>query len=148
MEENMAGEFYARLSIYSSTLSPDEVNIILGIKCDKSQLKGDIQRPHAIVNIKRNAWFIFSQLPRDFSLEDQVKDLLGRISAVIDKIKTIADQPGNDVELGCIVHSKKESPINFTKETIAILFQMGASIDVDLYYFDRTWKVDTGLKSS
>jgi hypothetical protein len=144
----MAGEFYARLGIYSPTLTLDQISSILGMTYDKSQSKGDVQRPHGIVHIKNNAWFIFSQLPRDLPLEEHVKNLIGRVSPVIDKIRTIAEQPGNDVELSCVIHSKKKSPLNFSKETIVALCQMGASIDVDLYFFDRTWKVDTGLKSS
>jgi hypothetical protein len=148
MEEAVAGEFYARLGIYSPTLTIDQISSFIGLKCDRSQTKGDLQRPHGIIHIQNNSWFIFSQLPRDAPLEDHVNNVLERVSSVVDKIRIVADQSGNDVELSCVIHSKDKSPLNFTKETIAAICRMGASIDIDLYFFERSWKVDTGVDPS
>jgi hypothetical protein len=131
----MPSEFYAKLGIYSKVLNPDQVTSILGIACDKGYERGDIIRPHGIVHRKENQWFIYSRISIEAPLEGHVNDLLKRVSSIKDKIKNIADQPDNDVELSCVIHSKEETPLFFTKEVIYALCEMGASIDVDLYYW-------------
>ena len=132
----MAGEFYAKLGIFSEVLTPEQINAILGIECDKGYRTGD-KRGGTIIREKENGWIIFSRISRDAPMEDHIEDLMGRVASVIDKIRNIADQPGTEVELGCVVHSKEEPPLFFTKEVIAVLCRMGACIDVDLYYYDR-----------
>jgi hypothetical protein len=132
----MADEFYAKLGIFSSTLTPDQVNSILGIKCDQSYLIGD-RRGRTNILEKENGWIIFSNIPRDAPLEDHVKNLLERVSPIIDKIRGIADRPDAEVELGCVIHANEEPPLFFTKEVVATLHRMGASIDVDLYFWTR-----------
>lgn len=141
----MVAEFYARLGIFSDSLTPAQVTAILGLNCDRSHEKGPIVRPHATVYRKNHQWFMYSQISRKAPLEEHILDLLNRASPVRGKIKGIADQPGNDVELALVVHSKEEFTLNLSKEVIAALYQMGASVECDLYFFDRTWKVDTGL---
>jgi hypothetical protein len=138
----MAVEFYAKLGIFSTLLTPGQVTSILGLECDESKLKGTkIVRPHAILEIKKNAWIIYSRIPKDSPMEKHVMDVLERVSLVIDKIKSISDQPDTEVELGCVFHSKKEPPLFFTKDMISILSQMGAHIDVDMYFWERKPKV-------
>jgi hypothetical protein len=132
----MGGEFYAKLGIFSTTLTPSELDSIIGIRCDKGYIIGDL-RGHTIIREKENGWIVYSRISRDASLESHVKDLLERVGPVVDKIRNIADQPGTEVELGCVIHSKEEPPLFFTKEMIATLCQMGASVDVDLYFYDR-----------
>jgi hypothetical protein len=133
----MKDEFYAKLSIFSETLTPDKVSSILGLNCDKGYEIGDIVRPHGIVHRKENQWLIYSRVPRNAPLQDHVKDVLGRVAPVMEKIGNIADQPDTEVELGCVIHAIEEPPLFFTREQVAIIFKMGASIDVDLYFWQK-----------
>jgi hypothetical protein len=135
----MASEFYAKLGIYSDSITPDEVTSLLGIRCEKSYQEGDlIVRPHATLRQQQNAWIIYSQCPGNSALEDHVKDLLARVSACLDKIKNISDHPGTTVELGCVFYSKNAPPLFFTKDMISTLARMGAEIDIDMYFWDPT----------
>ena len=132
----MKDEFYAKLGIFSDTLKPDEKISILGINCEKGYLKGDL-RGRTIIREKQNGWIIYSQVPRDAPLTDHIQDLLERVSPIIEKISGIAKQPDTEVELGCVIHASEEPPLFFTKSQVATLCQMGASIDVDLYFWQR-----------
>ncbi len=133
----MAHEFYAKLGIFSKTLTFDQVNSILGIKCDKGYKIENIVRPHGIVYRKENQWFVYSRIPKRNPLEEHVNDLLSRVSSAIDKISVLAEQPDTEVELSCVFHSKEAPPLFFTKEVIATLCKMRASIDVDMYFWER-----------
>jgi hypothetical protein len=132
----MRDEFYAKPGIFSSTLTPDRINSMLGIKCDKGYLTGD-RRGGTIIREKENSWIIYSRVPRDFPLKDHIEDILERVAPVANKIRKITDQPDTEVELGCVIHAIKEPPLFFSREQVSILCEMGASIDVDLYFWQR-----------
>ena len=129
-------EFYTKLGIFSDSLSHEQISSILGIKCDKGYNKGD-RRGNTIIYEKENGWIIFSQISRDLPLIEHVKNVLERISPVIEKVKALEEKPGIEVELGCVIHAKKEPPIFFTKDVILALSKIGASIDIDLYFWQR-----------
>jgi hypothetical protein len=137
----MKDEFYAKLGISSRTLTPDQINSTLGIKCDKCHLIGD-RRGGTIIREKENGWFIYSRIPRDAPLQDHIKDILERVAPVVEKIGSMANQPETEVELGCVIHAIEEPPLFFTKEQIAIMCEMGACIDVDLYFWQRASEED------
>jgi len=132
----MTASFYAKLGIFSKTLTIEQINVLLGLECDKYFNTGDIIRPHGIVHVKENQWFIYSRINREEPLENHVRDVLDRISHRKKEIRKIAAQPETDVELSCVIHSKDSPGINFTRETVSILHQIGASVDVDLYYWE------------
>ncbi len=133
----MSAEYYARIGIYSQTLTPSQVSAILGLECDKGYEKGNIVRPHGIVQRKEHQWFIYSRIPRSVPLEDHVKDVLDRVSGVTEKICALAKQPATEIELGCVIHSKESPALVFSTDVVVTLCKMGASIDVDLYYWER-----------
>lgn len=132
----MKDEYYAKLGIFSSILKPDEIDNILNIDCDKSYLKNEL-RGKTLIREKENGWIIYSRISRDLPINNHIEDILERISLVIDKINDIANKPDTEVELGCIIHSTEEPPVYFTKEQISIIGKIGASIDIDLYYWQK-----------
>ncbi|MFC1941653.1 DUF4279 domain-containing protein [Chloroflexota bacterium] len=132
----MSDEIYAELVILSDTLTPDQVNSCLDMKYDKSHLKGDTIQPSTI-RTKRNAWIIYSRVPRNTPLQAHIEDLLDRVSPIIQKIRNIADQPNVEVEFNCVVSTIDRPAMFFTKEQVAAICKMGASIDIDLYLQPR-----------
>ncbi len=139
----MTNEFYTRLGIYSKTLTPSQVNSILGIKCDKGYRVGDIRKPTTIRE-KENGWVIKSRLSREVPLADHIKDLLERTSPMMDKIRRLADQPDVKVEFSCVVFTSERPEINFLKEEVAAICSIGASLDIDLYILPEEEKVVAG----
>ena len=128
----MSEEVFSELGIFSQTLTPDQVNSILGIKCDKSYLIGDL-REHTIIREKKNGWIVRSRLPRSFALEEHVADVLTRVSPAIDKIRHMAEQADVAVQFGCVIYTRQRPALNFSKEVVATICSLGASIDIDLY---------------
>jgi hypothetical protein len=128
----MEDEFYTKLGIYSPNLTPDQINTILGMKSDKSYLTGEIIKP-SIIRHKTNGWIIYSRLSRNIPLEEHVKDLIKRVTPIVEMIKQLVERPDIEVEFGCIIYTSDRPAIFFTKEQIATISSMGASIDIDLY---------------
>jgi hypothetical protein len=126
-------EFKAKLGIFSQNLKPEDLNSILGIHCDKGYLKGDLRGP--IIREKENGWIIYSRIPKYAPLKEHINDILARVSQVTDKIRDLADKPDVKMEFGCTIHADESPPLDFDKEIVAALCQIGARIDVDLYYW-------------
>jgi hypothetical protein len=129
-------EFYTKLGIYSMILKPDEIDSLLGLSCDKSYIK-DEHRGHSKIQEKENGWIIYSQISRELPLNLHIENLLKRISSFSDKVREIAGYQETEVEFSCIIHAKEEPPLFFTKEQVSILAAIGASIDIDIYYWQR-----------
>ena len=113
---------------------------IIGINSEWSRLKGAPKRPGVSVYIKQNIWSIDSQISRARPINEHMDDLLKRISRVIDRLKIISEEQGNYIEFGCVLRSKEEPTLYFTKEQLEMINRIGADIDVDLYYWERTEK--------
>lgn len=128
----MIDEFNAKLGIFSTKLTPNELDSILGIKCDKSYLIGD-RRGNTIIHEKENGWIVYSRVSRNAPLLDHICDVIERISPIKEKIGNVARQPDVEVEFGCTVRTRNRPAIFFTKEQIKVIHAMGASIDIDLY---------------
>ena len=132
LEVIMREEFKAKLGIFSATLTPDKLDSILGMKCDKGYLIGD-RRGNTIIHEKENGWIVYSRVSRSAPLQDQICDVIERISPIKEMIGNIAKQPGVEVEFGCAIRMRNMPAIFFTKEQIAVIHAMGASIDIDLH---------------
>ena len=135
----MEDEIYTELVILSHKLTPGQLNMTLGIKCDESHMIGDL-RKHTIIHEKENAWAIKSRLPRNAPLKEHITHLLERVSPITEKIKNIAEQPDVEVEFVCIIFTSNRPAMFFTKEQVATICAMGASIDIDLYLLPRRQK--------
>lgn len=126
----MITENYVRLKIISKTLLPEEIDEIIGIKCDKSwKLNGYLTGTK--IKKKDNGWILSSTLDVSEDLELHVSNVLVRLVSVVEKIKALSEQ--NTVEFSLAIYSKERPILSFDKETIAILGQLGASLDIDLY---------------
>lgn len=128
----MKDEFSAKLGIFSKTVTPDQLNSFLGIKCDKGYLIGDLRKP-SIIREKENAWIVYSRLSRYAPLEQHIKDVLERVSPIKGRIGEISSRPDVEVEFGCSVHTANRPAMFFTRQQVADICAMGASIDIDLY---------------
>ena len=129
----MKDEFSARLDIISHSITPEELNNTLGMTCDESHYIGDL-RKNTIIHEKENDWTIKSRLPRTSPLEDHIVDLLERISPITDKIRSVADKSDVEIEVICVIFTSERPAIFFTKEQVKTIYEMGASIDIDLYW--------------
>jgi hypothetical protein len=132
----MSEEFYTELVITSHTLTPTDLNLILGIECDEGHVIGDLRKP-TIIREKENAWTIYSRISRDNTLEKHIYDLLERVTPIIDKVGNLANRPDVEVFFTCVIYTSNRPTMFFTKEQVATIYAMGASIDIDLYFLPR-----------
>lgn len=121
---------YVRLKILSDILLPEEIDKRVGIKCDESWVINGF-RPRTKMKAKENGWLLSSELELSEDLELHIANLLQRLAPAIDKIKSLSEQ--NTVELSFAIYSEERPALHFDKETIAMLGQLGASLDIDLY---------------
>jgi hypothetical protein len=132
----MQDEFGAKLGIFSDAIPPDSMSEMVGMKPDKSYIKGD-HRGNTTIKQKENGWIIYSQVERAAPLQDHINSLLKRIENYTSRIEEIAKQPNVEIELGCTVWSGDRPPLYFTREQISILNKICASIDIDLYLITK-----------
>ena len=88
-------EIVVKLTIMSESLSPAEIDEYVGIKCNDSQIQGEMNRL-GTKRYARHAWFLKSKrvVPADEYIGDkidfEVKDLLSRLAPAANKIKELS----------------------------------------------------------
>lgn len=129
----MKDESYTTLGIFSHTLTPDQLNSMLGMKCDRGYVVGDVRKP-TIIREKENGWIIRSRLPRNAPLEKHVNDMLERVEPIKKIVRQLADQPDVEVQFRCVVETSSGNPGMFlSRRQVADICEMGASLDIDTY---------------
>ena len=128
----MNNSSYTEVDISSLTLTPDEMNSILGMKYDHYHIKGN-SRSKTTIKATYHRWIIYSRISRELPIEAHVEDLLARIIPIRDTIKKISKHSDVNVSFGCVIHTKDRMEFIFTNEQISIINDLGASIDIDLY---------------
>src|SRR5438552_16187438 len=126
----MADETIVRLKITSISRTPEQISEAAGLTCDRSWRIGD-KRGKTIIVERTNGWVLNSGLAKSASLEAHIEELLERLIAHADKIRTLSEQ--ESVELSCVVYAASPPALNFNKSVIRQLGQLGVSLDVDLY---------------
>jgi len=120
------------LGVFSTSLTPTEIDTILGIKCDESWLKGDFRKGTKLRESK-NGWIMNSRLSEYEPVEDHVRALLDRISPYIRNFKSVLDSAHVELSVAVYMYSDRTPVLNFDKATLSNLCELGASLDIDLY---------------
>jgi len=127
-------EIKARFTIAGFECSPEEITQILGIRPTKTWLRGEPVTSKAKNVYKENGWTLTSPCnPVSSTLDEQVDAL---ISIIPPRIQAFAKLPaGVYIELACIIRVADYSQpvIGFSANTIRIIAQIGANIDVGIY---------------
>ena len=127
------GETTAILRIWGDNLDPSEVTALL--RCDpseshtKGQQIGTAERPRAA---KTGAWRLSStkRIPGD--LEDQIVDLLSKVTSDIEVWNTITSRYEVDIFCGLFMAESNEG-LSLSAKTLELLGNRGISIGLDIY---------------
>ncbi len=128
-------EIVVKLTIMSESLSPAEIDEYVGIKCNDSQIQGEMNRL-GTKRYARHAWFLKSKrvVPADEYIGDkidfEVKDLLSRLAPAANKIKELSQS--HEVEFSLYFLARDVPPMNLSKEELEAIAALGASLDIDL----------------
>jgi len=126
----MDTETFVSLTIISSRYSPEEMNDLVGVHCDKSWKIGEF-RAKTTIKEKDNGWVINSGLEKKDSLEDHIEALLKKIAPLSDKIQYLSED--NYIEVSCAIYASEAPPLHFEKNVIHQINKLGACLDIDFY---------------
>jgi hypothetical protein len=126
----MNSRINVELNIISVEMAPDLISNALGIKCDHSWQIGD-RRGRSLIIEKSNGWTLSSMRPDNDTLENHIKELLGRLSSHIKQFGLLKEHC--EIELSCVIRSDVAPVLNFSQEVIRALSEIGAGLDIDLY---------------
>lgn len=134
----MSDEIGVRLSIISHSLTPSQIDEYVGIKCDDSQRRGDVNRL-GTKRYERHAWFLESRhtIPEDKHIGDKldsaVAHLLLRLEGTEAKIKELSGS--NEVEFSLYFYAREIPPMGLSKRHLQAIAALGASLDIDLILY-------------
>ena len=124
-------EIRVHLAFTSSHTSPDEVTRVLGVKPNRTWLRGE-----TISGTKRqyseNGWRLASGLDASHGLEEHLLTLLTAIEPLAPKIAKLAERW--DTEIGCVIYASQYVPeMHFSPSVLRRLSDLGVDVDIDLY---------------
>ena len=125
-------EAHVKLSIFSGTITHEELCSQLRFKADKKWSKGDLREGTSIKE-KENGLMISSKEKLDEDLDAHINSLRDQIGLSLSSIKNIASIEGCDIQVSCAIYCKSEPSIFFDPESINWINNTGASLDIDLY---------------
>jgi hypothetical protein len=94
----------------------------------------------SLVRRKHSGWRC--SLPRRESLDlsKEVKALLAEMSPFSDAIRQECERQRLSSELACVLHVGSPTPAaHFDLETLKVIVELGAAIDLDLYLEPSNW---------
>lgn len=121
-----------RLKIISPARTPEEINTLVGIECEKSWRIGDLRGKSAIKE-KKHGWILNSDMAESASLEAHAEALLDRLNPCAIGIEALSRESDTVVEFSCVIYSKETPALNFGRDVIQKISHLGAALDIDLY---------------
>jgi hypothetical protein len=131
-------EIILRLTIISENLSPGEIDEYVGIECNDSQIRGEMNRL-GTKRYTRHAWYLKSKrviAPDEYigdKIDAEVRSLLSRLAPAADKIKELSKS--HVVEFSVYFLARDVPPMNFSSEDLRAIAALGASLDIDLILY-------------
>jgi len=120
------------LSVRSSTVTPQEVNRLLGLSGDRSSSADHRRWPHL--------WELDSGEPADVELDEHLDALVRRCRGRAGRIAALADHPDTQVTIEAVLHfdaSASESSLPgiwFAPHVVQFAADCGIGIDTDVYF--------------
>ena len=132
-EENKEFEIKVRINITDFACDPSVITELFEILPDRSWIAGEPVVQQATNIHKQNGWSIYSPLS---STGNSIDDHLNKLKEILlPKVERFAKLPqGAEVELLCVIYAYKRFPdIYVCAENISFLYEINASIDIDVY---------------
>jgi hypothetical protein len=125
--------------VVGSGYDPSVLTEALGVQPTRTWRRGEVPsglaRPH-----QTDGWSIDSEAVESLDLQEVALPLLQRLSPSSDTLRDYCNRLNLEAELGCTVFIKdKLAPaIHLDRETVRMLDQLGAELDIDIYCLDRS----------
>lgn len=127
----MSTRQFVEFCITGTRISPDEITELLGVVPTRIwRLDEPIQ--DTMLRRKHNGWCL-TKRHESAELADLVKSLLNELLPNAETITRICSDYELDCELCCVAYVINQAPaINFDREIIRGLAQLGATLDIDI----------------
>ena len=124
----------ATFSVFSDTLTHEEIGEGLGIKATRTHVKGQPRSvPRPSIVWPHSAWHLGSPLGHDADMADHIKWLLDSIEPKLAVLRTISAQC-HPILLQCGFSSESgQGGFTLDGDTLARISNLGVSLSVDLY---------------
>src|ERR1700674_5829446 len=131
----MGDEIGVKLTIISDSLTASEIDEYIGIKCNESQKRGELNR----LGTKRydhHVWFFktrYNVLPDEYigdKIDRQVDQLLSKVKGKADRIRELSRD--NSVIFGLYFFAESVPPLGLSKGQIEAIAGLGADLDIDV----------------
>ncbi len=122
-----------RLRVSSTTLTPDEISGLLGLRPTEAALAGGLtspRNPKSRVRTK-NLWFLESPTNGEASIGDKIEALIAIVDARQELFETLARESTIDVVVACEV--PPQLGFEVTREQIRRLGACGIALAFSLY---------------
>ncbi|RWB31265.1 MAG: DUF4279 domain-containing protein [Mesorhizobium sp.] len=124
----------AFLSVTSKTLAPHEISDFLEIDADREVVKGS-QRTPPRSRPKNNGWNIGCRFQEYVDLDFAIGELAKRLGEKVENLSRLRHHEYlNEISVKiAIAPEHGEVPLFFSRETIAFLSKIGASLDIEYF---------------
>ncbi|RWM73297.1 MAG: DUF4279 domain-containing protein [Mesorhizobium sp.] len=122
------------LSIRSETLTPADISELLAMKPDREVIKGSLRTPPR-PRPPKHGWNISCRFDDYVDLDVAIKELMLKLDGKFGSVVRLARQE-NDVNVSVKIAIAPESelvPMFFSAETIGLLGDIGASLDIEYF---------------
>jgi hypothetical protein len=127
----MSEETIVRFKIISLRSTPEDISKLLGLPCDSALRIGERRGKVGAIS-KEHEWILNSGLFESQPLENHLEALLNRLDLHKEAIFSLSET--NTVEVSCVIYCSSAPALNFPKSLIKKFEQLGAGLDVDLYF--------------
>lgn len=125
-------KYNAKIGIYSTKFSADEISNILGIRYDVSWVK-DAPRSarSSTIKFEQHGWFLLSNLASEEPLNAHITQLLERFKPYKEQLTKISDDCV--VYMNCDIEGDENPELFFDEKNIKELAEIQASLDIDAF---------------
>lgn len=133
-ETTLATRISAALTLTGSGFDPDKVTQHVGVVPTKTYRMGE-QIQKTLLRQKYDVWSFSTGLQESLDLCHQVHALLDQLQPYLPTLATVCQRWHLDAEIECVIYAEGQIPaIHFNLDDIKRIAELGAEIDVDLYY--------------
>ena len=127
-------KIYAELAIYGNDLDPASITDVLGLLPSKTWLRGDPKSIRTGTTHDQGCWKL-NTLESSRPLEDHLTVLMVQLANCKNSIRTLGSLGNSAVEISVVVRIDDEIPdISLSKSAIKWISEIGAALDIDMYF--------------
>ncbi|KKC50155.1 hypothetical protein VE23_24415 [Paenibacillus sp. D9] len=122
--------------IYGDDFNPQIITDQLNIQPHTSWRKGDSVEGKPIVR-KKSCWSFSTGYQESLDINDQLSEIIERFQGESEKLIELKKAHNLEILVSIVINieENQKPAMNFNKEAISFIHQIGAEVDIDLYIY-------------